>query len=90
MKTSIVIQNLKCGGCAATITERLSKLGNITNVVVVHEESKVVFNHEDHHQRELVEQKLKDLGYPPIDDENRLVSKAKSLVSCATGRISKL
>ncbi|UJH68764.1 heavy-metal-associated domain-containing protein [Allomuricauda sp. SCSIO 65647] len=90
MTSSISIQNLKCGGCAATITNRLSKIEHISDVQVDEEESKVIFNHEDEHQRTLVEQRLKDLGYPPVDDENSLMSKAKSFVSCATGRISKL
>ena len=36
-----------------------------------------------------VENKLKALGYPSIEDENTIVSKAKSLMSCATGKLSK-
>ena len=36
-----------------------------------------------------VKQKLRSLGYPSIEDENGLVSKAKSFVSCATGKMSK-
>jgi hypothetical protein len=37
----------------------------------------------------MVKDKLKSLGYPSIDDENTLTSRAKSFVSCATGKLSK-
>ena len=37
----------------------------------------------------ILREKLKDLGYPSIDETNSLTSKAKSFVSCATGKFSK-
>ncbi|WP_370225577.1 heavy-metal-associated domain-containing protein [Mesoflavibacter sp.] len=89
MKTSIIVQNLKCGGCANTISTKLSEIETISNIQVDVEESKVTFNVSNSEDAIEVKQKLKSLGYPSIEDENGLVSKAKSFVSCATGKLSK-
>lgn len=89
MKTSIIVQNLKCGGCANTISTKLSEIETISNIQVDVEESKVTFNVSNSEDAIAVKQKLKSLGYPSIEDENGLVSKAKSFVSCATGKLSK-
>ena len=44
MKSSIIVQNLKCNGCANTITNSLSSLPNISEIEVDVEESKISFN----------------------------------------------
>lgn len=89
MKTSITVQNLKCGGCANTITTNLSSIQNISDVEVVVDESTVTFSSTSTEEAQMVKEKLKSLGYPSIDDSNSLTSKAKSFVSCATGKLSK-
>ena len=89
MKTSIIVQNLKCGGCANTITTKLSEIDNIDNIIVDIVESKVSFNYNNDEDAFAVKDKLKALGYPSIDDTNSLTSKAKSFVSCATSKLSK-
>ena len=89
MKTSISVQNLKCGGCAHTITSKISAIENISNLEVDVEENRVSFNYLMDADVLAVKNKLKNLGYPSIEDDNSLVSKAKSFVSCATGKISK-
>ena len=89
MKTSISVQNLKCGGCAHTITSKLSTIENISNIDVNLEENKVSFNYLSESDAFQVKEKLRHLGYPSIEDENSLASKAKSFVSCATGKMSK-
>lgn len=89
MKTSILVQNLKCGGCAYTITSKLLELEFVSDVSVDVEHSKVTFAYTNELNALKVKQKLKDLGYPSIDDKNPLTSKAKSFVSCATGKFSK-
>lgn len=88
MKTSIIVQNLKCGGCANTITTKLSSISNISNLEVDIEASKVSFNYINKEDALIVKEKLKNLGYPSIEEENSLGSKAKSFVSCATGKFS--
>ncbi|WP_147678737.1 heavy-metal-associated domain-containing protein [Algibacter pacificus] len=89
MKTSIIVQNLKCGGCANTISTKLSEIKNISDVQVHVDDSEVTFKHINEADALAVKTKLKDIGYPSIDDDNNLVSKAKSFVSCATGKFSK-
>ncbi len=89
MKTAIVIQNLKCGGCAKTITSKLSELEAISDLTVDVETSTVAFEHKNTADALVVKDKLKSLGYPSIDDKNSMGTKAMSFVSCATGKMSK-
>ncbi|AWH73214.1 heavy metal transporter [Dokdonia sp. Dokd-P16] len=87
MKTSIIVQNLKCGGCAKTITSKISELDYISNVQVNTETATVSFTTQGTEDALSVKEKLKSLGYPSIEDENGMLSKAKSFVSCATGKM---
>ena len=88
METKIQIQNLKCGGCANTITKNIAIMEAVTNVSVNVEESTVTFNYETEAQLVEVKEKLKTLGYPEDGATNSLGSKAKSYVSCAIGKMS--
>tara|TARA_R110002051_G_scaffold169498_1_gene240049 strand:- start:18987 stop:19253 length:267 start_codon:yes stop_codon:yes gene_type:complete len=87
MRTSIIVQNLKCGGCANTITSKLSQLENVKDLLVDTETSSVSFQTDNTKDVIIVKEKLKTLGYPSIDDDNGVLTKAKSYVSCATGKI---
>lgn len=78
MKISISVQNLKCGGCANTITSKLSTIENISNLQVDVEENKVSFNYVNEADVLQMKEKLKNLGYPPTEDVNSLTSKGKS------------
>lgn len=88
MKHKVIIQNLKCGGCAHTITSELSKLNGIANVIVDENSSSVSFDF-DKEDISIVVERLDELGYPIENDPNSLLKKAKSYVSCAVGRINK-
>ena len=89
MKTqTLKIQNLKCGGCAHTITTKISEIESITNVKVDIENESITFNYLESNDIENVKEKLVKIGYPIEGDENTLSSKAKSFVSCAVGRIN--
>ena len=88
MKSKLTIQNLKCGGCANTIIHKISAIDNISKVEVDVETSEVTFEHLSENDLEKITQKLAYLGYPIEGDKNSVVSKAKSFVSCASGRIS--
>lgn len=87
MKTTQYVQNLKCGGCANTIRKNLELLPGISNVVVNDEDSSVTFDFEDEEAYETAHHKLIVLGYPLADEANSLMTKAKSYVSCAVGRM---
>lgn len=89
MRTSITVQNLKCGGCGNTITSKLSAIENISNLQVDVEESTVSFSYVNDADVLQIKEKLQNLGYPALEDVNSLISKAKSFMSCATGKLSK-
>ncbi|MCX7550343.1 heavy-metal-associated domain-containing protein [Xanthomarina sp. F2636L] len=88
MKTSVIVQNLKCGGCANTITNKLSEIKNISDIHIDIEDSKISFKYIYEDDAFLVKEKLKSIGYPSIEEDNSLVSKTKSFISCATGKFS--
>ncbi len=88
MKTTLAIQNLKCGGCANTIITRLNGLANITDVAVNNETDTVSFNYKNDHDLEEATKLLSKLGYPIVGEHNPLTKKAKSFVSCAVGRMN--
>lgn len=89
MKTKLIIQNLKCGGCANTVTTRLSQLDNISEIEVNNDDSSVAFAYKEDSNLEEVIHLLSKLGYPVDGEDNTLSKKAKSFVSCAIGRMNK-
>lgn len=89
MTSTITIQNLKCGGCAKTIISKLSELEGISNVSVAIETSTVSFDSTTNEGIILTKNKLNSIGYPSVEDENTVFSKAKSFVSCASGKLTK-
>ncbi len=88
MKTTLEIQNLKCGGCAHTIVTKLNDLLDVSDVEVNNDNHSVTFTHTT--ERSIIETEtlLAKLGYPVIGKKNALTTKAKSFVSCAIGRIN--
>ncbi|MFN4763408.1 cation transporter [Gillisia sp. Q332] len=87
MRKSIKIQNLKCGGCASTIKTKLAEITNIEEIEIDISQLQVDFSYTDEASIILVEQKLTSIGYPPVGAKNNMVSKAKSMISCATGKL---
>lgn len=86
MKTTLQIENLKCGGCAATIKKGILAIDGVETVDVNLEESSVSITSTKNNLKE-VKIKLSKLGYPEIGDKNTVLHKAKSFVSCAVGKI---
>lgn len=78
------IQNIRCGGCANTITKELSK--EFENVVVDVTGKKVTVDIKNESDIAKGAESLKKLGYPLSDEENAFLDKAKSFVSCAVGK----
>lgn len=89
MKNTFNIQNLKCGGCANTIINQLSKLEGVSKVIVDNDTNEVSFEAFSETEVDTAKNKLSHLGYPIVGDANSLPKKAKSFVSCAVGRMSK-
>ena len=88
MEGTLNIQNLKCGGCANTITNRLEELEGVSNVKVDNETHSVTFKYSEIKAYEKVKMLLSTLGYPVEGESNPVTKKAKSYVSCAVGRFN--
>lgn len=89
MNKTLVIQNLKCGGCANTITTRLTSIDGIDSVNVDNNEDSVSFYYSNDSSLNEAIDMLSKLGYPVEGEQNPILKKAKSYVSCAVGRINK-
>ncbi|WP_421871761.1 heavy-metal-associated domain-containing protein [Marinoscillum sp.] len=86
METTIIVDNLKCGGCANTIKNNLSKLSGIHAVAVDVDTAAVTLLHETAVHKQDILDRLGSLGYPEQGTTNGY-QKVKSYVSCAVGRI---
>lgn len=82
------VQNLKCGGCANTIKNGVLKLEGIEDVTVDKDTCEIHISTTNSFSEEKLADTLKNLGYPLVDDENSVLTKAKSFVSCAVGKVS--
>ena len=87
MKTTRIIQNLKCAGCMGTITKNLNAIPDVAELHIELEDSAVSYAYTSEETLALVQHKLAHLGYPIDGDKNTLGSKAKSYVSCAIGKM---
>ncbi len=84
----IIIANLKCSGCASTITKELSALTGVSEVKVDIENDSIDINYEQIERKSII-QKLHQLGYPEATEKNGLLMQLKSYGSCIVGRINK-
>lgn len=90
MKTEkILVANLKCSGCANTITKKISEIAGVKKVLVNPDEDSVTVDYEDTTPRTEITTKLHSLGYPEATEENGLLLQLKSYASCMVGRINK-
>lgn len=87
--TTLTVQNLKCGGCANTITKAVQSIKGITDVEINKDTSEVTFQAENDELIDQVKSKLAHLGYPEVHDKNTMLHKGVSYVSCAMGRMQK-
>lgn len=91
MKTEVIyIENLKCNGCASTITNGLNKLQGVSKTNVDLDNSKVEIECEDNSERSVFTDKLLHMGYPEKDSKNSLLTQMKSYTSCAIGKINNI
>ncbi|MCK5638205.1 MAG: heavy-metal-associated domain-containing protein [Flavobacteriaceae bacterium] len=88
MSTIIEIVNLKCNGCVNTVKKGVLSIDGINEVDVDLEASKVKVPTENKELIEQVKAKLSKMGYPELGDANTMLHKAKSFVSCASGKMT--
>ena len=90
MSYEINVENIKCGGCAGTISKRLNALDSVDDCQVDVENGMVSITGDESTKNE-VTQLLLSLGYPESGTAEGLKAakaKAKSFVSCAIGKIN--
>ena len=95
MSIVIAVENIKCGGCANSIKQKLNALQGVVETEVDIEAGSVAVKLEaDVDQMRVisaVEDKLLTMGYPKVGSVEGLkatATKAKSFVSCAIGKMS--
>ena len=89
MKQTFEVLNVKCGGCASTLTKSLKdEFGEVSVDLEVHPR-KITLDIGDE-KLETLKLKLRSLGYPLSTDElsgfEKAATTAKSFVSCAIGK----
>ena len=91
MKQTFEVINVKCGGCAGTLTSKLKEEFGEVEVDLSVEPRKITVDIEED-QMEALAVALKKLGYPLVTEEMGFVdgatAKAKSFVSCAVGKMN--
>lgn len=87
MKNTLEILNVKCGGCANSVKKGLMSIEGIENIEVDIEKGIVSFDAASNDSVNLAKEKLSNMGYPENGDANTIMHKAKSFVSCATGKM---
>lgn len=87
-KETIIVANLKCSGCANTISRSLNALPGMKAVEVNHDNGEVTVTYETNLERKVITDKLHQLGYPEATEENGLLTKMKSYAACIIGRIN--
>lgn len=90
MSWTIAVENIKCGGCANSITKALMAIAGVSYATVDVEKGEIsIDSGED--LRSKITDRLLELGYPEsgaISGFRSATAKAKSFVSCAIGRVS--
>lgn len=82
----IAVENIKCGGCMHSIKTALEKIETVSEVNIDKDTQIVTINAAIN--RAILVRTLSNLGYPE-KGHNSLISKGKSYVSCAFGKMTK-
>lgn len=88
MKYTVEIQNLKCGGCAKTVIKKMESFDAVEEAWVDVAKSEVTVEMKNEEALPELEKALVEIGYPPVGEKNSVITKAKSFVSCASGKMS--
>ena len=91
MKQTFEVLNVKCGGCASTLTKSLKEEFGEVEVNLDVMPRQITLNVKEE-QKEALKLKLRSLGYPLTNDElsglQKATTTAKSFVSCAIGKMN--
>jgi copper chaperone len=89
MSYTIAVENIKCGGCANSIRNKLLDVG-LAQTIQVDIERGEVHIEGNPEWREHAAKVLAGIGYPEsgsVEGMQAAAARAKSVVSCAVGRI---
>lgn len=84
------IANIKCGGCAHSITTKLNEIQGVSEVLVDYDNGTVAMTYTDDTAKATALNKLTKMGYPEATEENGLLMQAKSYANCLVGKSSVL
>ena len=89
----IEVENIKCGGCANSINQKLMQLDDIEDVAVDVESGRITLNTGQTSDafRQAVLTRLTAMGYPEkgsVEGLGAVKARATSYVSCAIGKMS--
>ena len=91
MQKTYEVLNVKCKGCAGTLTSSLKEKFGEVEVNLEVQPRQITLNVEETQEEEL-KLALRDLGYPLTSDElnsfQKAATTAKSFVSCAIGKVN--
>ncbi|MDI1233452.1 MAG: heavy-metal-associated domain-containing protein [bacterium] len=85
---TIKIANLKCNGCASTIKKELQAIECVNTIEVDLENDSIQLSYTT--DRNLIINRLLDLGYPEATEKNGLLLQLKSYGSCMIGKLNNL
>ncbi len=92
MKKTYEVLNVKCGGCAGTLTSSLKEKFGDVEVDLEVQPRQITLEIEESQEEDL-KVALRGLGYPLSTDElsgfQKATTTAKSFVSCAIGKMNK-
>ena len=90
MQYECKVENIKCGGCAGTITKKVNAVDGVNNTEVDIEAGIVKIDGSEG-LLEIITSTLLKLGYPEPGTTEGIAAaraKAKSFVSCAIGKLN--
>ena len=88
MTENIIVTNLKCGGCASSIKNKLKELHGIDSINIDLDSNNITIIHQGIVNRDIITAQLKAIGYPEATEENGLLLQLKSYASCMIGKLS--
>jgi copper chaperone len=84
------VENIKCGGCENSIRKGLSSIVGVSEVQIDREQQRITLVAQEA-ERSAIADKLCSMGYPEQGSVSGIQSglaQAKSMVSCAIGKVS--
>lgn len=91
METHLYLENIKCGGCAATIKKTVKKFPGVSEAIVNTDDETIIISHPYPINIPEIKKALKQIGYPEkgsTEGVEKLVTNIKSYVSCTIGKMN--